>query len=61
MAILTGGLFVKISGKIGGLVFSTRNNQTEVKSLPKKYEGPVTRKRSQERQGGPFVNIHATF
>jgi hypothetical protein len=42
MAILTGGLFGKISGKIGGLVFSTRNNQTEVRSLPKKYEGPVT-------------------
>jgi hypothetical protein len=44
MAILTGGLFGNISGNIGGLVFSTRNNQTEVKSLPKKYEGPVTEK-----------------
>lgn len=42
MAILKGGLFGNISGKIGGLVFATRNNQTEVKSLPKKYEGPVT-------------------
>ncbi|SHE66512.1 DUF6266 family protein [Pedobacter caeni] len=42
MAILTGGLFGNISGKIGGLVFSTRNNQTEVRNLPKKYEGPIT-------------------
>lgn len=42
MAIIKGGLFGNISGKIGGLVFATRNNQTEVKSLPKKYEGPVT-------------------
>jgi len=42
MAILRGGLFGNLSGKIGGLVFSTRNNQTEVRELPKKYEGPVT-------------------
>lgn len=42
MAILRGGLYGNISGKIGGLVFSTRNNQTEVRNLPKKYEGPVT-------------------
>ncbi|NQX38810.1 hypothetical protein SAMN05421820_101845 [Pedobacter steynii] len=42
MAKITGGIFGNISGKIGGLVFSTRNNQTEVRSLPKKYEGPVT-------------------
>lgn len=45
MAILKGGLFGNISGKIGGLVFATRNNQTEVKSLPKKYKGPVTEMR----------------
>lgn len=44
MAILSGGLFGNLSGKIGGLVFSTRNNQTEVRELPKKYEGPVTPK-----------------
>lgn len=42
MAKITGGIFGNISGKIGGLVFSTRNNQTEVRNLPKKYEGPVT-------------------
>lgn len=42
MAKLTGGIFGNISGKIGGLMFSTRNNQTEVRNLPKKYEGPVT-------------------
>lgn len=42
MAILRGGLFGNLSGKIGGLVFSTRNNQTEVRELPKKHQGPVT-------------------
>lgn len=42
MAILRGGLFGKISGRIGGLVFSTKNNKTEVRELPKKHEGPVT-------------------
>jgi len=42
MAKITGGIFGNISGKIGGLVFSTRNNQTEVRNLPKKYEGPAT-------------------
>lgn len=42
MAKITGGIFGNISGNIGGLVFSIRNNQTEVRNLPKKYEEPVT-------------------
>lgn len=42
MAKVTGGILGNISGNIGGLMFSTRNNQTEVRNLPKKYQEPVT-------------------
>lgn len=65
MTILTGGLFGMGSGKIGELVFSTRNNQTEVRELRKKYEGSVNKSVLNVRAKLPmltrFLGLFASF
>lgn len=49
MAKLTRGLFGPISGKVGNMVFVTRNGKCYVKSLPKRSDKPATEKQIIQR------------
>lgn len=50
MAKLTKGLFGNISGKVGNMVFVTRNDKCYVKSLPKRSVMPPTEKQLIQRE-----------